>query len=440
MTSELARLLFLDAAIACVGAAILVLAGWCSPRQVVGSLGLAYVAGVAWLGAAGSLLLMIGSPLRLPVVALFAIVPIVAAMLVARYRVRWRVAPQLTGSRWAALPAVLIASMAALRGTAYPMWDWDAWSFWTPKAASIVDLNGLSSAYLQSGVANPDYPPFLPALESIFFRAEGSLDTTLLHMQFGVLLMAFFAAAGELLLRRAQPIRTALVLCVLAAAPTVYTQTLSTYADVPLAIFVTLGVLLVWQRVEDERRAATPIAFLLMTAAMLTKLEGAIFAASVLAVLAATRRSTMSRSVPVAILISSAAVAIIPWRLWLYTHHISGTYHFQASHLTADPKRSIDAGSALLEALASPTRWLLLPPLVAVAIAFAFRNGRRQDALFIVCATAVSLLGLAFIFWGTSYPFAWHIRTSVHRIILTPMFVAATFAALLLTPRISSAD
>jgi hypothetical protein len=197
MTEAMLRVLLFDAFTCFAGCGILLLVGWPLRQVPVGTVGIAYLAGTAWLGVASSLWLMLGGGLSLAAALLILLAPLLVPPVM-----RHRPTPPLPGALgWLAAPAIVGAALVALRGTSYPMRGWDAWAFWVPRARSIVELGGLSPDYLRSGVANPDYPPFVPALEAGYLRAQGSLDTTLIHFQLGLLLAAFVAASALVLPR-----------------------------------------------------------------------------------------------------------------------------------------------------------------------------------------------------------------------------------------------
>ena len=48
-----------------------------------------------------------------------------------------------------------------------PLWAYDSWTFWTPKAHALYALNGLDAGWFGAhDLLNRDYPLLLPAIES----------------------------------------------------------------------------------------------------------------------------------------------------------------------------------------------------------------------------------------------------------------------------------
>jgi 4-amino-4-deoxy-L-arabinose transferase-like glycosyltransferase len=283
---------------------------------------------------------------------------------------------------------------------------------------------------LRSGVANADYPAVMPALESAAFRFMGQFDTTLVHVQFALLFVGFVAALGELLRRWAEPQKLAVVLVVIAAAPAMYSQSTDAYADAPLAIFASLGALLLWSGVR-QRRAALVLAAVLLAAAMGTKTEGLVFAFAIgLGLLCVARQARLEI---VGVLVAAAAVSVLPWRLWLRANHVHGMYGFHPDYLIDRAGRSARALVSLGHDFASPVHWLFLPVLVLVAIVVGLAGERRSEATFVVAMLAISIVALDVTYWGSSYPFAWYLHTSAGRVVTTPLLIAATFTPLLVS-------
>jgi hypothetical protein len=432
MVDELLGLTALNTLLYAAGAGLLVLVGWAGVTELRHWVGLSYLAGVAWCGVLGELFLVCGLSFDRFEIVLVCVVPPALATVVSRFRRgAQRRDVQAPGSRWLTIPAISIAGLAVVRSVAQPLSAWDAWSFWTPKAESIVYFHGLSSAFLRSGVANADYPAFGPALESAAFRFMGQFDTTLVHIQFSLLFVAFVAAVGESLRRWAEPKKLGAVLIVIAAAPAMYAQSTDAYADVPLAIYVSLGAFLFWIGIRERLRASLALAALFLAAAMATKTEGTVFATAVaLSLLCVARRARLQI---LAVLITAAAVSVLPWHLWLVANHVHGTYSFHPDYLVERGSRFARALADLSGNLLDPAQWLLLPVLVIVAVIVGVAGQHRSEALFVLGILAISILALDVTYWGSSYPFAWYLRTSASRVVTTPLLVAATFTPLLIS-------
>jgi hypothetical protein len=415
------------------GASLLVLAGWSSIADVRQWTGLSYLAGVAWGGVSGAILLVAGLSFNRVEIAVVCAVPALA-VLRPRPRARPRREPlfrRLPGFPWLAVPAISIAGLAVLRSIAQPMSAWDAWAFWTPKAESLIYFHGLSVPFLQSRIANANYPMLIPALESAAFRFMGQFDTTLVHVQITLLFFAFVAAVGELLRRWTEPKKLAAVLIVIAAAPAMYNESIDAYADLPLAIFVSVGAVLCWIGARERMPGAFALGALFLAAAMATKTEGAFFAAAVALSLLGIARG--ARVQLLGALVAAAAVAVMPWQIWLAANHIHGNYSFRAAYLVDHVGRFARALAHLGGDLLNPVQWLLLPVVVIAAIVVGMRGERRPEALFVLAVLAISILALDVSYWGSSYPFEWYLRTTASRVITTPLLVAATFTPVLIS-------
>src|SRR5262249_30278236 len=86
---------------------------------------------------------------------------------------------------WWAL-ALLLGFLVVLGVDSFfqPLWAYDAWAQWTPKAKSIVLFGGLDKRYFELSAPNSDYPLLVPAVEAVDFRFMGDFGTQVLHLQF----------------------------------------------------------------------------------------------------------------------------------------------------------------------------------------------------------------------------------------------------------------
>ena len=127
-------------------------------------------------------------------------------------------------------------------------------------------------------------------------------------------------------------------------------------------------------------------------------------------------------------------VSVVPWRVWLANNHVEGTYHPQ--YALSSTIRACFSGrlDALGASLVSPVRWLLLPAVVILGLVLGWTAGRRQEVLFVLGVVVLAVLAMDLTYWLTNYGFAWHVVTSVNRVVMTPALVAASFTPLLLTP------
>src|SRR5204863_6180208 len=90
---------------------------------------------------------------------------------------------------------------------------------------------------------HPDYPLLVPVFESIEYRAMGVVDTRAIHVQFWLLLMAFVLAILYLGFRRGTLLEWLPFAVVVAITPSVVSQIFTAYADIPMALFLAVGLL-----------------------------------------------------------------------------------------------------------------------------------------------------------------------------------------------------
>lgn len=162
-----------------------------------------------------------------------------------------------------ALYAVVGASMARVR----PLAEWDSWSIWSRKAEMLFYSGSLPADVFSSAAyvfMHADYPILLPVFESIHYRAMGTIDTQAIHLQFWLLLVGFAWATLYLGWRRGSLLDWLPLVMAATIAPAVYGQLLFAYADIPMALFLALGVLLLgeWFTTRDSRLLALAVLFL----------------------------------------------------------------------------------------------------------------------------------------------------------------------------------
>jgi hypothetical protein len=443
MALDALQLLAANALFFLAGLGVLRLFGWRRTSRLGGA-ALAYLAGVAALGVIAPLLLVAGAALTSWQVVL------VAALLFAAGFLR----PAVDADEADPAPRELVVPAAALLAALFcllavdlwfqPLFAWDAWSHWTPKARAIVLMDGLDASLFSAprySIWNPDYPILLPALEAIDFRFMG-FNTRILHLQFGLLLGAFALALAEASGRRVPRLVVWPVLLATLWAPGLLIQTASAYADVPLGIVVALAGVCAWRWLAEEEPAALAALGLFVAAALATKMEGQVFAAGVVAALAGVLAFTAPRRLlPLGATAAAAAlVSIVPWRLWTLAHDAHGAYSSEEllSRLS-DPGRLADtagrmpiAAARLAGEAVDPRSWLVIVPLAVVSGALALRFGRRDTVLFAVGAIGLAFVGLVVIYWLTPFPFEWHLDRSASRVVTPPVLLAAALTPVLL--------
>jgi hypothetical protein len=432
---------------------------------VLAACGLAYLSGVAAVLLPGIALLTIGVSLDLARVVAIAAAVGCAGLLAAwlrsdgsrprherRNSIRTpRLAlglPRWSAEQWAA--AVFVAAIAAYAAIGYfgtsvePLTGWDAMSIWSRKALLLVEYGKPTSAFFSSPYyefMNPDYPILVPLYESIYFRLADTADFQALHGQFWVLFVAFLWSAGFLAYRIARPLVWAPLIALLAVTPALADDVTTLYADVPMALFLGLGVLLLGLWFSDGGDRHLALAALMLAAAANTKNEGLAAAAGILlvALLVSWARARSSPRRTVVLVLAAAAgvaLAVAPWRLWVAAHDVP--------NVTTPVGKGLDPGflanhadrigptvSAIGSEVGDPSRWFYLLPLT-LGIALATLWMRRDRLLVAFYIGAGLVVFIAIVIWGyviNTIPIDSLIHTTVSRTVDGFMLVA--IAALL---------
>jgi len=425
--NEYVGIVLLDVVYLLVGAALVVGLGFARAlRSFLPYTGLALVVGWALVGSAEALLLTAGlSGSGAEAIAAAAVLTVAALALTRVVRPRAvRFVPTPRGAlTWLAaggLAVTLLELAALLRRALYdqPL-AWDAWSFWLPKAESIVYFHGIdTSPGGFTSFTNSDYPPFAPAVESLTYRFAGRVDNGILPLQHWVICAAFVGALAVLLARRVPAWVLWPSLALLLLMPSFNHLLGSSLGDEPLSMAVALGAVTaaLWLLEADDRLAVLCSAFLV--AATLLKNEGLLYALLIALLLAATARGRRI-VVPVALAAVSVA-AIVPWKIWLrandiprnpaYDPHDLLRYHYLAERISR-------LGVAIREMppyFFSWGAWLLALPLALVLAAVVVRR-RPALAAFVLGAVAVPFAWYLVEYWITTFPIHWNIRTSADR-------------------------
>jgi len=336
-----------------------------------------------------------------------------------------------------AVPVVLALALLALDLWYQPLWAYDSWTFWTPKAHALYALNGLDPGWFTSAaLTSKDYPILLPSLEAAGFRFTG-FETGLLDLQSWLLYAAFVRAVYEIGVNRARPAVLWAVLLMLALAPSALDQLAAAEADVPVAVFFAAAGLCIWTWLGDRRPAGLVLAAVLGAGATATKVEGTMFVIALFVVAAAVVARSSLRRAGAALVAGGAAlvVGILPWRIWIADHHVANQASFGrvtgasflAHHVARVPISTGYLGVKVLD----PRAWLLLLPLAVFVAVDAVRRGRRQDVSFVAAVACLAFAGLVLAYWSTPFPLHDQLATSARRVITAIVLFAAAMTPLL---------
>jgi hypothetical protein len=402
---------------------------WAGARGLARSLGVSYLAGLAAFGVVAQLAYVLGASLTRWQVLL------ICAALAAGAFTGLR-GPERPG-RSVHVPALVLAAGGAMLALLafdlwyQPLWAYDSWTFWTPKAHALFSMNGLDARWFGAhDLLNRDYPLLLPAIEAATFRF-GGYETALLDLQSWFVLVGFLVAtmevSGRLGGRRLVLWAAALSIVF---APSVADQLASAEADILLAaLFACAGLCaVVWL---DERRAGDLVlAAVLAAGAAATKIEGTAFTVALFLalVLVAGRRSALQAALAG---VAALAAGILPWRLWLSANHVPEqvTLHrlTSPSLLGGHIVRVPHAAAYLAWKLVDPRAWLLLVPFL-LGVLWAARRSWSPVATLAAVGALLALAGLVVAYWTTPLPFHYHLATSGRRVITGPLFFLAALA------------
>jgi hypothetical protein len=382
--------------------------GWRSWYEALRLAGCAYFLGVAGLGVALVLELVVGLTFSLPTILGTGATLAGAAVLVGRRREPGAASPCSRGQSLlvaALFGAATLVYMEALfrSGRLRGLYEFDAWAFWVPKAKAIYYYGGLDRQFFHD-LPGPSYPPLLPALQAESFHFMGSADVVTLHVQFWFLLAGFIAAAIGILAPRVRAWIMWPPLILLLVAPYVVDRALQPQADFLLDEFVALAGLLLALWVLEQQVWLVAAAGLFLAAAMLTKREGYVLAGClVAAALVASVGRGWRCQAPVVLAAGVAVLLTVPWRLFLTARHLTGGGpEAGGTGLVAHLDRAWPSLKLALSALFGFGDWLMAMPLALAAVLLAAMDGSRRLAVF--GATVYVAMVAAFTWTTWAFP------------------------------------
>jgi len=415
------------------------LAWFCLPRGRPGTLALALGYGypLGMLLVIGLLFMFdrLGFELAaLPLVATLA--PLAAGIAFAAYRCNGEglepsapVAASFAARALVALLLILVLvrlGLLAAELLSRPLYAWDAWMNWAPKAVVWFHEQRLvpfvppgewlaaapdSGVYTLGNRAASAYPPGVPLIILWHMLAAGSIESSLAFLPWALLLLALGAACwGHLRGLGAAPVTAAAAAFGVVSLPLLNVHVaLTGYADLWLAGYFGLATLALAGWARDRTPGLLVLALLLALGATLVKKPGLAFA-GVIVILAAARALGWSMRTWGALLLACAlAIAsLFVFRLELplpggATLGFDGTFlrlpYLGSLRLAAHPLPPI-----LTENLFFSANWHLLWPALLLAIAAScIRRGGAVLADALLQAIAVALALLYFVFGFTQY-------------------------------------
>jgi hypothetical protein len=314
-----------------------------------------------------------------------------------------------------------------------PLLEWDGWAIWGARARALYEFGGATGPVFTTHEYLPlQHPLLLPALEAMDFRAMSAFDPTLIHVQLLLLAVGFLAAFATLLRGFVPDYVIGLVSLALLAAEPVLKQLSTNMADVPLALFVGLGLagLGRWLVTDETWPLVAGAAFL--AAATLTKNEGAMF---VLVAFVAAIPAARARLRTLGLAALYVALVLLPWRLNvalrdlpLVEYDLSNA--LSPSYLSDHSDRVSPAARGLAEEIFT-LDWGVLPLVFAVGLVAAVTARRYAVAAFGALWVVLAFLGLLVVYWISTIPVGLALVWSGDRTIITIVVGATTLAAVL---------
>jgi hypothetical protein len=271
-------------------------------------------------------------------------------------------------------------------------------------------------------------------VEAFDFHLMGSADARLIHLQFALLVAAFAGTIWSLTRHRVHPAMLAATLLLLLVAPSLHTEVLAAYADIPIACLWAASALAIglWLLGDGEDRLL--LGALFAAGALATKqegvvLDGALFAVAAFALL---RRRSPRAAQRFGIAAGCVLLTAIPWQLWVRAHHL---HDADISPSLGRMARQAHSLPTIVHRLGAELVWLKWPGIVALAVLAALILAARQrDALaggYLLLLT-VSMAGLVVVYWNARIPVAGLLTQSGGRVVTAPVLLSIAALPLLI--------
>jgi hypothetical protein len=433
-------LLAADIVLSALGAGVLMAIGSWARLARWSRLGPSLLVGFASAAVVLPPLLYVGVSPTPIVVAVLAALSLATGSVLARRRPRIDAAPS-GGGLWTALIVAVLLAPFTIRAAFEPILKFDAYSDWSLKARLIYGHGGLLlgafDPHTLGSLYQPghrEYPLGIPVTEAFAFHMAGSASARIIHLQCLAIFLAFAATAWSLLRPRVDPAILGAVLCLLAVAPSLHTQILSTYADVPLSAVWALAAISLGLWIAGDGADRLAFATVLAAAALAIKQEGLVLDAALVAVAIVFALTTRKRGV-LRGLVASAGVAVITAVPWQIRVHSLGLHDADIDPTPSRMAHQAHALPTIVHRLAVEllgTRWPGIVPLAVVAAAWLAWTRRDRMAVAFLALLATSSLGLVFIYWNARIAIAPLLVESAERVVTGPVFLAVVTLPLLL--------
>jgi hypothetical protein len=363
--------------------------------------------------------------------------PVVGAVLM--LLVGWLVAPRvrwdagrnpLSSGVWRVIMVLLGVGAALMIMSLFrPVASWDGWFTWSVKSKGLALTGSFHSPVFLSpsyNYSSQSYPTLLPSWQALAYIISGDL-TISWPLQFQQAWL-WTAGAVALIALVDQNARGMFLLpLVWVVTPEVVWQSMQGYADVPMALMLVLGAVVLWKGPQNPR--AHVVAGVLLAGAALTKSEGTPLVGIILLSLLFTRKPNLVSGVAPALVF----VAALPWFMFARMYGLRGDlvdWSTMTSWIRGDaPGELFQVVSIMAQEVWSPFRWGGLVPACLLAALLARRiDGRVGLAALLQLALFAAVYHAAGSSQsGTLEEF---MRHNAHRILITPLGILALSVAL----------
>jgi hypothetical protein len=340
---------------------------------------------------------------------------------------------------FALLTVIAGLGIAAVRVFAvWPLHETDGWAIWGLRARALYDFgHPLAPVFTDPSASYQalQHPLLLPALEAVDSRFMRVFDPTLLHLQLFGFGVAFVIGAWYLLRHHTSPLLLAAVLLATVTAPTFFNQLETNLADMPLALFVALGVASLATWLRTGAAGLLPAAALFLSAAALTKNEGEVFALTAFGAAAIVAEPRRLR--PLGLAAASVVAVDLPWRVWLWVHHVKIAEYslgnlYSPAYLWAHRGRVGPSASELWTQIWRLDSFSFVVPLVLLGLLGGLVSRRYRAVSFGAAWLVLSFVGLVSIYWISTEPLSSHLSNSSDRTIDSLVFGGALLVPALL--------
>jgi hypothetical protein len=302
----------------------------------------------------------------------------------------------------AAILALLVVTLEAVfrKGRLQGLLEFDSWDSWGPKAKALYFFGELPPRFLE-GLPGGSYPPGIPALLAGGMHAIGSPDVVTVHLQYWFLGVGFVAAMVGSLVGRVEPMVLLPFALLVFVMPDIRSRSVDMYGDLPLGFAIAATGLLLALWLEDRADWQIGAAAILCAGATLTKREGVVLTAAVVAaaLLASLDRFRQTWLRLAAVLVAAGAAWLL-WQVWLSAHDLHGNGPSGGLHFLSDLGRGWDALHTVVNNLFQFDLWLVSMTIGIAAIGLCLLVRAWRIAVYMASLLGFLITACTVILWS----------------------------------------